>query len=147
MRVLIVGATGVLGGETARCLSADGHDVRGMTRSPVRARLLAAGGVEAVVGDLTDPASLARACMGMDAVIAAAHGALGRGRYRSEAVDDAGHRALVDAAGAARVARFVYTSAAGAAPDHPVDFFRPSGRSSSTLREAASTTPQCGLRR
>jgi NADH dehydrogenase len=57
-------------------------------------------------------------------VIAAAHGALGRGENRSEAVDDAGHRSLIDAARSTGVTRFVYTSALGAAPDHPVDFFR-----------------------
>jgi uncharacterized protein YbjT (DUF2867 family) len=49
---------------------------------------------------------------------------LGSGRNRSEAVDDAGHRALVDAARAAGVAHFVYTSVLGASPGHPLDFFR-----------------------
>ena len=32
MLVLVVGATGVLGRETVRCLRAAGHRVRGMTR-------------------------------------------------------------------------------------------------------------------
>ena len=49
---------------------------------------------------------------------------MSRGRNRFEAVDDAGHRSLVDVAREAGVTRFVYTSALGAAPDHPVDFFR-----------------------
>ncbi|MCC6195436.1 MAG: NAD(P)H-binding protein [Burkholderiales bacterium] len=71
-----------------------------------------------------DRESLARACVGADRVLAAAHSALGRGRHRSELVDGAGHRALIDAARAAGVRRFVYTSALGAAADHPVDFFR-----------------------
>ena len=124
MLVLIVGATGVLGRETARCLRAEGHRVRGMTRDEKRARDLEARGVEPVMGDLTDPPSLARACARVDRVFAAAHGALGRGKYRSEAVDDTGHRSLIDAARAAGVSRFVYTSALGAAPDHPVDFLR-----------------------
>ena len=70
------------------------------------------------------PASLARACAGATHVVAAAHGMLGSGRNRSEAVDDAGHRALVDAARAAAVAHFVYISALGASPGHPLDFFR-----------------------
>jgi len=39
-------------------------------------------------------------------------------------VDDQGHRALIAAARGAGVARFVYTSAHGASPEHPVDFFR-----------------------
>jgi len=124
MLVLVVGATGVLGSATVRRLRAAGHRVRGMTRHARRMPDVEALGAEPVIGDLTDAASLARACAGVDRVFAAAHGALGRGRYRSEAVDDAGHRALIDAARDARVGRFVYTSALGAAPDHPVDFFR-----------------------
>ncbi|PJF46712.1 MAG: hypothetical protein CUN48_12425 [Candidatus Thermofonsia Clade 3 bacterium] len=65
-----------------------------------------------------------RACQGADEVLAAAHSLLGKGRYKSEAVDDAGHRDLIDAAKKAGVAHFVYTSLLGAAPDHPIDFFR-----------------------
>jgi uncharacterized protein YbjT (DUF2867 family) len=124
MLVLVVGATGVLGRETVLCLRAAGHRVRGMTRHERRVRDLEALGAEPVVGDLTDRASLARACAGVDRVFAAAHGLLSRGRNRSEAVDDAGHRALIDVAREASVSRFVYTSALGAASDHPVDFFR-----------------------
>ena len=123
MLVLVVGATGVLGSATVRRLRAAGQRVRGMTRHARRMPDVEALGAERI-GDLTDAASLARACAGVDRVFAAAHGALGRGRYRSETVDDAGHRALIDAARHARVGRFVYTSALGAAPNHPVDFFR-----------------------
>jgi uncharacterized protein YbjT (DUF2867 family) len=124
MLVLVVGATGVLGSATTRCLVAAGHGVRGMTRHAARMRDVEALGAEPVIGNLADPASLARACAGVDRIFVAAHGALGRGRNRSEVVDDAGHRALIDAAREARVSRFVYTSALGVAPDHPVDFFR-----------------------
>jgi uncharacterized protein YbjT (DUF2867 family) len=124
MNILVVGASGVLGQETLRCLAADGYRVRAMTRSPERGRDLARQGAEVVIGDLVDSKSLARACEGVDRVFAAAHSALGHGRYRSEAVDDCGHRALIDAARTAGANRFVYTSALGAAPDHPVDFFR-----------------------
>jgi NADH dehydrogenase len=124
MRVLIVGASGVLGRASVGCLSSGGHALRALTRDPARIGDLAGDGVEVMRGDLIDPASLRRACAGVDVVVAAAHALLGRGRHRSEAVDDAGHRALVDAASAAGVGRFVYVSALGAAPDHPVDFFR-----------------------
>jgi uncharacterized protein YbjT (DUF2867 family) len=124
MLVLVVGATGVLGRETVRCLRAAGHRVRGMTRQRERMRDLESLGAEPVIGDLIDRASLVRACAGVDRVFAAAHGALSRGRNRSEAVDDAGHRSLIDVARDAGVTRFVYTSALGATPDHPVDFLR-----------------------
>jgi uncharacterized protein YbjT (DUF2867 family) len=122
--ILIVGATGVLGREAARQLVAAGHQVRAMVRTPDKARNLAEMGAEVVQGDLIDPPSLARACHGADGVLAAAHALMGTGSNASEAVDDVGHRALVDAAKAASVQRFVYTSARGASAEHPIDFFR-----------------------
>ncbi len=122
--ILVVGATGVLGQKTARLLLADGHQVRAMTRVAERASNLAQQGAEVIVGDLVDPDSLARACRGVDCVFAAAHSFLGKGHYRSEAVDDCGHRALIDAARSQGVRRFVYTSALGVSPNHPIDFHR-----------------------
>jgi uncharacterized protein YbjT (DUF2867 family) len=122
--ILVVGATGLLGRETSLRLLSLGEPVRALTRRPAQAADLAGAGAELVAGDLLDPASLARACQGVDRVFAAAHGLLGRGQYRSEAVDDAGHRSLVDAARAAGVRRFVYTSVFRAAANHPVDFWR-----------------------
>lgn len=124
MKVLVVGATGVLGRAAVRLLRERGVPVRAMTRDVGRAVDLARLGAELVVGDLTEPASLESACVGIDRVLASAHGLLGRGRYRSELVDDAGHRALIDAARHAGVERFVYTSASAVSADHPVDFFR-----------------------
>jgi uncharacterized protein YbjT (DUF2867 family) len=122
--ILVVGATGVLGREAARLLLAAGHEVRAMSRVATNAADLEQLGAEIVQGDLIDPASLARACDGANAVLAAAHALMGTGRYTSEAVDNAGHRALVDAAKAAGVRHFVYASARGVSPEHPVDFFR-----------------------
>lgn len=122
--ILIVGVTGVLGRETARQLLAAGQKVRGLTRNPASAEDLKKLGVEVVKGDLIDHASLKAACQGVDAVLASAHSLLGAGNYKSEAVDDAGHRALIDAAKAAGVKHFVYTSAQGTWEDHPTDFYR-----------------------
>lgn len=123
-RILVVGATGALGRPTVQLLREKGVAVRALCRHPARAADLAALGAEVVAGDLTDAASLQDACRGSTRVMAAAHGLLGRGRWRSEAVDDLGHRALIAAAREAGVQRFVYTSALGVARDHPVDFFR-----------------------
>ncbi len=122
--ILIVGASGFLGREVASLLLSEGQQVRLLVRTPAKVDDLKQMGAEVMQGDLIDPPSLMRACQGVDRVLAAAHSLLGRGRYTSEAVDDAGHRALIDAAKAAGVAHFVYTSILGAAPDHPIDFFR-----------------------
>src|SRR5215216_4344713 len=122
--ILVVGANGVLGRQVAKLLLSQGQQVRLLVRTPSKVDDLKKIGAEVLQGDLIDPLSLTRACQGVDQVVAVAHSLLGKGKYTSEAVDDAGHRALIDAAKAAGVAHFVYTSILGAAPDHPIDFFR-----------------------
>ena len=136
MLILVVGATGVLGRETTRRLLTAGERVRAATRAPATAQDLAVLGAEVVQADLIDAPSLARACEGVDAVFVAAHSLMGTGKYASSAVDGDGHRALIDAAKAARVKRFVYTSARGAAVDHPVDFFRTKAEVEQYLRDS-----------
>lgn len=122
--ILIVGITGVLGRETARQLLTLGYKVRGLTRNPENAADLKKLGAEIVEGDLIDHESLRKACQGIDAVLASAHQLLGIGKYRSEVVDDEGHRALIDVAKAGGVRHFVYISIQSASLNHPSDFFR-----------------------
>src|SRR5512133_3719008 len=110
MNVLVVGATGFMGRAAVRQLLDAGMRVRAMTRTPEKAADLQKMGAEIVQGDLIDPPSLARACKGMYAVISAAHGLLGEGKYNSAAVDFTGQRDLIDAAKAAGVEHFVFTS-------------------------------------
>ena len=132
--ILIVGANGVLGRETARLLLSQGQQVRLLVRMPAKVNDLRQMGAEIIEGDLIDPPSLTRACEGIDQVFAAAHSLLGKGKYTSQAVDDAGHRSLIGAAKAAGVAHFVYISILGAAPDHPIDFFRTKHQIEETLK-------------
>lgn len=124
MTILVVGAGGTLGHATTRQLLGKGHAVRALVRDRAKAEPLRKLGAEVVTGDLTDPPSLARACKGASRVFACAHGLLGRGEHSSAQVDHVGHSALVVAAREAKVEHFVYTSALGAADDHPIDFFR-----------------------
>ena len=124
MKILVVGATGALGRPVVQLLRAKGLAVRALNRHPAQAADLAEIGAEVVAGDLADADSITRACQGVTHVLASAHGLLGRGRHRMEAIDDAGHRHLIATARAAGVQRFVYTSAEGAGPDSPLDFFR-----------------------
>jgi uncharacterized protein YbjT (DUF2867 family) len=146
--ILIVGATGMLGRATALSLLADGQRVRALVREPARAPTvvteLQRAGAELMVGDLTDPASLERACKGALRVFACAHALLGRGAQRSAQVDHVGHSSLVAAAMSAGVPRLVYTSALGAREDHPIDFFRTKYEIEQAVRE--STIPYTILR-
>jgi NADH dehydrogenase len=114
----------MLGREVTKLLISKGEQVRLLTRFPAKVDDLKRKGAEIAVGDLTNSASLSKACTGVDRILAAAHSMLGSGRNRSEAVDDAGHRSLIDIAAAAGIRHFVYTSLMGASPDHPVDFWR-----------------------
>ena len=122
--ILIIGASGFLGREVTKLLLSKGEQVRLLVRTPAKVVDLKQAGAEVIQGDLIDPPSLVQACQGVDRVLAAAHSLLGEGRYKSEAVDDAGHRALIDDAKAAGVAHFVYMSMLGVSPDHPFDFAR-----------------------
>ena len=138
--VLVIGATGALGRPVVR---ERGVAVRAACRHPDQAADLAALGAEVVACDLTDAATLAQACNGVQRVLAAAHGLLGRGRWRSERVDDAGHRTLIAAAKVAGVQRFVYTSAFGAGPGHPIDFFRTKHAIEQALAASGPDTSSC----
>ena len=124
MRVAVVGATGSLGREVTRQMLMTGHQVIAIARTPAKAADLEAIGAEVRHADLAEPASLGPAIRGADAVVAAAHALLGRGRNASAVVDDAGHRALIDAAKSERVGQFVYTSVIGVSAAHPIGFWR-----------------------
>jgi uncharacterized protein YbjT (DUF2867 family) len=111
-KVLVVGATGQLGSAAIRRLQTRGAHLRALTRSPERAAYFQRIGIEPAPGDLTDHSSLVRACAGVTIVIATANAAIPtRPGDTFEAVERKGYRSLIQAAAAARVRRFVYTSA------------------------------------
>ena len=62
--ILVVGATGTVGGMIARGLLEQGRDVRIPVRPGSNYRPLVDAGAEPVVGDLKDPPSLVPACAG-----------------------------------------------------------------------------------
>jgi len=111
---LVVGATGYLGSRVCKELAAQGKPVTGMVRAgddEAKLAALRSAGVELVEGDLKDPASLERACAGMDAVISTASSSIARQSGDTiQTVDLDGQRSLIDAAVAGGVGRFVYIS-------------------------------------
>jgi nucleoside-diphosphate-sugar epimerase len=90
MRVFVTGATGYIGGAVVRAVQQAGHEVVGLARSERAAEALVGVGCEPHLGDIADPAGLAPALAGTDAVI---HTAVGMG---GGIVGDADH-AVVDA--------------------------------------------------
>src|ERR1700751_2864309 len=109
--VLVTGATGKQGGAVALALLTRGHQVRALTRnsaSPAANRLRQQG-VEITVGDFTDHDSLVRAIRGADAVYAMST------PYEQGAEKEIAQGiTLTDAAKAAGVSHFVYSSVASA---------------------------------
>jgi len=112
--VLVVGATGLVGGAVCQKLVERGEKVRALVRatsSNERVGALRSSGVELCVGDLKDPDSIAAACHGVDAVISTASSALSRQPGDSiESVDADGQMNLVEAAKGANVERFLFVS-------------------------------------
>jgi dihydroflavonol-4-reductase len=76
LRVLVTGGTGYLGSHSIAALAGAGHRIRVLARSPekVPAALgpLGIHGVEAAIGDVTEPAAVERALQGCDAILHAA---------------------------------------------------------------------------
>jgi len=117
--VLVVGATGLVGSEICRQLTAAGRPVRALVRTTsdqAKVDNLKSLGVETVQGNLCDPASLQAACRGVDAVISTASSmpfAYQPGVNDVQCVDHDGLANLIGAAQAARVSHFIYTSFSG----------------------------------
>ena len=122
--ILIVGASGNLGGIVAQRLLAQSKAVRVMTRNPASVAHLEQLGAEVVSGDLRNPASLRSACQGAEQVLASAHALNGKGDNNPHTVDDLGNRQLIDAAKAAGVKHFIFVSIKGASPASPLALFR-----------------------
>jgi uncharacterized protein YbjT (DUF2867 family) len=107
--VLVVGATGFLGGKVVDELLGRGKPVRALVRPESDAGKLAAKGVEIARGDMLDPDSLVRAMTGADAVVTTAAGYTRRGKNAIE-IDTVGNANLAEAASKTAVRRFVLTS-------------------------------------
>lgn len=144
--ILVVGATGRLGGAITHALLEQGKDVRILVRhdSPsealakqgmaTSARVLIASGAQSVCGDLKDRASLDAACVGVTTVITTANAALRGGEDNFTSVDLNGTCNLIDAAVATGVEHFIYTSATGSNPHSPNPLFSAKGHSEVALR-------------
>ncbi len=107
--VLVVGGTGMLGGQVVTALLSRGKGVRALVRPNSDAARLQQAGAEIARGDMMDPASLLRAMEGADAVITTAAGYTGHTKGDTAEIDKTGNRNLADAASRTGVRRFVLT--------------------------------------
>ncbi len=111
MRTLALsGTTGFVGNHLLTAALAAGHTVRALVRQPQPPRI----DVESVEGTLAEPAALARLCAGADAVIHVAGAINAPDRAAFFAANADGTAALLAAAVAARVPRFVQVSSLAA---------------------------------
>ncbi|EST20299.1 NAD-dependent epimerase/dehydratase family protein [Streptomyces roseochromogenus] len=95
MKILVTGGSGFLGAEVCRRLAARGHQVRSLQRGH---RAPPPSGTEAVWGDIRDPAAVADAVRGCDAVVhTAALADIWGPRHDFASVNIAGTTAVLDA--------------------------------------------------
>jgi len=116
MHVLVLGATGYVGGRLVPVLLAAGHTVRCAVRLP--AKLDARpwrDRVEVTKGDVTDRASMDLACEGVDAVLFLVHAMDGAPDFAAR--EAAGAVTVRDAAAQAGVKRIVYLGGLGDTTD------------------------------
>jgi nucleoside-diphosphate-sugar epimerase len=111
MKVLITGATGLLGGHLIKELQQRGEEIRALVLPVENADKLVKQGVEVVRGDITDASTLRPAVRGVDLIF---HLAAMMGVWRPiedyRLVNVVGTENLYRAAQTARVHRFVHTS-------------------------------------
>jgi uncharacterized protein YbjT (DUF2867 family) len=114
--ILVVGATGMVGGEICRLLSDRKQSYRALVRPTSNLDKVAALkdiAAEAIEGDVRLPDTLRAACAGVDTVICTISSmpfSYQPGENDIETVDTQGVIHLIDAAKEAGVKRFIYTS-------------------------------------
>src|SRR5213080_2840335 len=114
MLVALTGGTGFVGRHIAATLVRRGHQVRALTRDPGRTRFLPQQGVESLPGHLGDRTALERLARGADAIVHLVGIIVEQGPQTFAAVHVEGTGAMLAAARAAGVSRFVHMSAVGA---------------------------------
>jgi uncharacterized protein YbjT (DUF2867 family) len=108
--VVVIGGTGMLGGQVVTALLSRGKRVRALVRPKSDAARLIRAGVEIVQGDMMEPASLLRAMDGADAVVSTAAGYTRHSKGDTAEIDITGNPNLADAASQTGIRRFVLTS-------------------------------------
>ncbi|HET9050281.1 MAG TPA: NAD(P)H-binding protein, partial [Candidatus Dormibacteraeota bacterium] len=136
--VVVAGGTSTLGSRVVRRLVRRGMRVRVLTRRPDRARAVLGEGVEVAFADVRDRLGVADAMLGVRTLVSAVHAFGGSRGVSPASLERAATGSLLAAAQEARAA-FVYMSAVGVSPDHPLELFRAKHAAEELVR--ASTIP------
>lgn len=133
--ILVAGGTGMTGGEVVRLLQEREEPFTAMVRSAAKAEELQAAGIETVLADLADRASLSSAMKGAESLFLLSPTVANQAELQLNAVE---------AAETAGVGFIVKVSALGADPESPLTL----GRAHAEVEEglAASGTPHAILR-
>ena len=110
MKILVTGATGKVGSRLTKRLALRGHHVRALVRDLKRAADQLGDAIELAPGDLLDLDSLGTALRGVDAVVHCAAFFRGATEEQAHRTNDLGTQHLANAARAASLKRFVFTS-------------------------------------
>jgi NADH dehydrogenase len=121
--ILLTGATGNVGSQVLRRLTARGERVRVLVRDPRRLGSERVR-VQIALGDLSDPASFRNALRGVETVVHLAATIRDQPRASMEELNGVATLRLVRAAEKARTERFVFFSAIGASLHSRARFFR-----------------------
>ncbi len=127
-KILVIGASGFLGGYLARELLGNGYFVRALARDTSRLTDLAAKGCEIVQGDISDFASMERALDGVDAAYISVHTLSPQPASPARAdfmdVEMNGLENIVQGCKSKDVSRLLYVTFLGIAPDAPSAWIR-----------------------
>ena len=120
-KILVIGASGFVGGNLAKQLLADGYEVRCLARKPDKIRDLAKAGCEVVQGDISEVQSLQNALKSIDAVYISIQTIVAQPANKGSKdfmdVELAGLQNIINACKQNSVTRVVYVTFLGTSPD------------------------------
>lgn len=117
-KYFVTGATGFIGGEIVKQLIGRGHKVVALVRSPAKAGMLKALGVEMHAGDITDRETLRAPMQGVDGVFhVAAWYKVGVDEPLADRINVDGTRNVLKTMRALEIPRGVYSSTVGVFSD------------------------------
>ncbi|MDX6628562.1 MAG: hypothetical protein QOH00_808 [Gaiellales bacterium] len=137
--ILLTGATGNVGSQILRRLTAKGERVRVLVRDPRRLGSERVR-VQIALGDLSDPASFRNALRGVHTVVHLAAAIRDQPRASLEELNGVATLRLVRAAERARTERFVFFSAIGASLHSRARFFRAKALAEQAVEESSLST-------